>query len=311
MAASSAAAMPALSTSSTDELCTAIAMRNIAAAAVKGLQMPSAIAACEPGQPERTSPIATCGRTSKICVLSAQAAGAVRRDFGAAGPSIKAYLEALRPADLQNLSAQAHATGHAEVEVGNGRVQLLSVHLELQWNQAVLAWARVRNGRLAAAGAPSEKAVREWAREGATCVVSLLKDEEPAFASSRKACEALGLRWEHRPLSGKRAVTGPSAADLESWGGLAGLMPRLLDDGYDVVLHCAAGMHRTGTVAYRTLRTCGFSAEEALATIAEMRPVTHEALLHVERACGRPLWAIADALDVDDSTMQAQVESAS
>lgn len=155
------------------------------------------------------------------------------------------------------------------------------------------AWeARLGEG---AAGAPSSKTAKQWAREGATCVVSLLRATEPRFQATREACEAERLQWRHAPLSGKGAVTHPVAQDLLSWGHLREFLPCLLADGEHVVVHCAAGMHRTGGAAFAALRWSGMSASEALGFMEEMRAVTHAELLKVEK-CGRPLWTIVEAL---------------
>ena len=42
-----------------------------------------------------------------------------------------------------------------------------------------------------------------------------------------------------------------------------------------VVIHCAAGIHRTGTMAYTLLRMSGYSAEESLEQLKVMREDTH------------------------------------
>ena len=40
------------------------------------------------------------------------------------------------------------------------------------------------------------------------------------------------------------------------------------------MIHCAAGIHRTGTVAYTLLRLGGMSAKEAMDALKEMREET-------------------------------------
>jgi protein-tyrosine phosphatase len=51
-----------------------------------------------------------------------------------------------------------------------------------------------------------------------------------------------------------------------------------LERGRSVLIHCAAGIHRTGMVAYGLLRWCGHSADEALTLIGQMRTHTRDGL---------------------------------
>ena len=44
----------------------------------------------------------------------------------------------------------------------------------------------------------------------------------------------------------------------------------------NIVLHCAAGVHRTGTIAYTLLRMSGYSPDESLAALKTMREETHK-----------------------------------
>ena len=42
------------------------------------------------------------------------------------------------------------------------------------------------------------------------------------------------------------------------------------------MIHCAAGIHRTGTMAYTMLRMSGYSADEAVEGLKKMREDTHK-----------------------------------
>merc|ERR1712113_1079744 len=149
-------------------------------------------------------------------------------------------------------------------------------------------------------GSPGQGAAK-WRLEGATFVVSLLRDdsnESKTFALSRDSCLKCGLRWENAPIGGKRSMTtlAPGPEDLTSLNHLRDLMPQLLHDGHHVVVHCAAGMHRTGGVVFCTLRHCGFTIEQSLKAIEAGRPVTHGALLEEETVGEnkQPLWEIVE-----------------
>ncbi|CAE8668977.1 unnamed protein product [Polarella glacialis] len=236
-----------------------------------------------------------------ICTLTTTAAGAVMRDFRDSGAALRARLQSLSSDQLWSLVQQVQAEGQVEARLlGFPGAFLRSEHLQVDWKPAKLGWVAIGRGMLTAPGAPSGKSVRTWVQEGASCVVSLLRSTEPQFDSARRACEAAGLRWEHCPLSGKLAVTLPAKCksydDSVSLERLQRLLPELLEAQERVVLHCAAGMHRTGAAVFGALRDSGLTAELALAGVADMRPVTHAALLAVEKAYApMPLWAVIEA----------------
>lgn len=43
-----------------------------------------------------------------------------------------------------------------------------------------------------------------------------------------------------------------------------------------MLIHCSAGIHRTGTIAYTLMRSNGFDKEEALESLKKMRKETFE-----------------------------------
>jgi hypothetical protein len=65
------------------------------------------------------------------------------------------------------------------------------------------------------------------------------------------------------------------------WAGFSSLaaLPLLwerLDAGRAILIHCSAGIHRTGMIAYALLRWRGHSEDVALAVIAKMRLHTRD-----------------------------------
>lgn len=51
-----------------------------------------------------------------------------------------------------------------------------------------------------------------------------------------------------------------------------------LEASRSILIHCSAGIHRTGMVAYALLRWYGCDEEQALASIGAMRPHTRDGL---------------------------------
>ena len=156
-------------------------------------------------------------------------------------------------------------------------------------------WVALGQARLTAAGCPSEARLDLWAANGASDVITLQRaDEMPAWLPD--ACLARGLVWHGVPLSGRRLQDPADAASLARIPALVGL----LDAPRGIVVHCAAGMHRTGLFIYLLMRHAGLSSEMALRRLAQARPITAHELTRSTRRNGK-LLDTADAVYLSQS----------
>jgi len=179
-----------------------------------------------------------------------------------------------------------------------------------------VVFVSVDAGRLAASAAPGPGAVKSWKECGASTVVTLLRDDEPAFNCAKDQIIALGLRWLHLPLSGKKAITEPQQAragkatktkhDALSLSRVHEVT-ELLKAGESVVVHCAAGMHRTGVVCYLTLRRLNLSPKDALSIILKSRPITHEEITK-STSNHLPLCELAEGMMPTDMRRMQEVQ---
>jgi protein-tyrosine phosphatase len=80
--------------------------------------------------------------------------------------------------------------------------------------------------------------------------------------------EARGMAWRHFPVSD----FGTPEAAAARWRALSAELHRRLDQGESVLLHCAAGLGRSGMVAMRLLVERGVAADDALARVRAARP---------------------------------------
>lgn len=136
-------------------------------------------------------------------------------------------------------------------------------------------FVKVGNGRLALNHRPGSRDFAILRQLGCTHVVTLLKESESAKIVEVNTHSA-GLEWIWLPVPNGNYPEG------EVHQRLLDAMPklsRLLDEGKSLFVHCSAGIHRTGTVAYGLLRWRGMEPEEAMQVIHSIRPITAEGML--------------------------------
>ncbi|MDL4772567.1 protein-tyrosine phosphatase family protein [Actinomadura xylanilytica] len=143
----------------------------------------------------------------------------------------------------------------------------------------------VGGGMLALTRRPKAKSLPAMRSLGATHLVTLLSRREGAGAVGA-AARAAGLEWVWVDLA--NADPPPPARDGE-------LAKVLLDtagslrDGAAVVVHCSAGIHRTGMFAHALLRASGLSGDDARLTLARLRTPTSEGVGEHRLAWGEQL----------------------
>lgn len=104
---------------------------------------------------------------------------------------------------------------------------------------------------------------------GARHMVTLLTPHEFDAKAFFAAADAGSVRWTWQPLS----VREGSRSAWWIWLRAAQRVQSLLDTGERVVVHCAAGIHRTGTLAYYVGRLDGLTQNEAWEQVFALRSV--------------------------------------
>lgn len=129
--------------------------------------------------------------------------------------------------------------------------------------------------------------VADIVRAGAEGLISLMEEVELRrleLDALPVAVREAGLWWIHLPI---RDMQPPGAPFERGWREHGALVRERLRAGGHVVLHCFAGLGRTGTVAARLLVELGMPPRAAITAVRTVRPgaiQTFRQALHV-RLC--------------------------
>ena len=85
------------------------------------------------------------------------------------------------------------------------------------------------------------------------------------------------MEWRHIKLRGaNQALLNARDTKIILGKKLSKLFKELSETSHRVLLHCAAGIHRTGTIAYTLLRLSGRTRADAMEDIKKIRMDTYK-----------------------------------
>lgn len=157
-----------------------------------------------------------------------------------------------------------------------------------------IIFVRVGMGRLALFHRPKDVDFSVLHKMRCTHVVTLLKESEGAehFGNMTKKT---GMEWVWLPVpNGKYPEGEVHRLLMEAMPQLS----QLLDDGKSILIHCSAGIHRTGTVAYGLLRWRGLSREQAMKLIGKIRKETADGMMEKRMRWGDENAHLAPQQDI-------------
>ncbi len=116
-------------------------------------------------------------------------------------------------------------------------------------------------------------AIEAWGADG---LVSLIEGHEftkLGVTAFPQVILGSHIAWYHIPI---RDMQTPGTDAFAAWASHGPVIIDTLRSGGRIVLHCAAGLGRTGTMAAKLLMTLGLTADDAIARVRTARPGTIE-----------------------------------
>ena len=144
------------------------------------------------------------------------------------------------------------------------------------------------------------EAMRAW---GASGLVSLVETEEfwaLDIQELPRVAEAAGLWWLHLPMVDMGV---PDEYFEAHWTREGPRLAERLRAGESFVLHCWAGLGRTGTIAARLLVEMGLDPEEAIERVRRARTGTIQTLLGKIRRILDGTYIQLDEADEEDTVI--------
>lgn len=150
-----------------------------------------------------------------------------------------------------------------------------------------VCWVPIGSGRIALSHRPKLKDIAKLPDLGCRRVVTIQGMRE-APGQIERAVRQAGLAWTWIAVGNARFPAGEN--DRLFRRGLQELVAAV-EAGESVLIHCSAGIHRTGMLTFALLRWLGHSQDEALNRIGAMRLQTREGLREEYLAWGNQVAA--------------------
>ncbi len=137
-----------------------------------------------------------------------------------------------------------------------------------------LVWTSIGQGQIALSNRPKLKSIPKLREQGCQRIVTIQgHNEQPR--QIEQAARSAGISWTWVPVGNGGFPTGETDRLMRL--GLHDLVASLAA-GESVLVHCSAGIHRTGMLVFALCRWLGLTESEALDLIAKMRTATREGL---------------------------------
>lgn len=142
--------------------------------------------------------------------------------------------------------------------------------------------------RLPGSQSPLHDDIKAICAVGVACVVSLTPMEEIKRLGDAQLSAALmenNIVWHHFPILD---YSTPLPNQAQDWQQLSAQLHGLLDQGQRILIHCFAGIGRSGMITMRLLVERGMSPTDALVQVRHVRPGAVERPAQYEWAARQP-----------------------
>jgi len=185
---------------------------------------------------------------------------------------------------IQDIQSQLQEDNSDRKTLGQQLSQIKKLQKQIA-NLEILNWIDIDSGKLAIGHRPSKKLIGYLKLQGCTHILTLLSESEGA-KETEYLCGCEHINWLWYSMDNAKINSHEENIELIN---LFKNLENILSNNGSIYIHCSAGIHRTGMIAFALLHYFGYSTDESLDLLKQLRVETFENMGEERKEWGKTI----------------------